>query len=100
MAAINKKNTKQINMETSFPGLHPSRLFDPLMAPRLPGRLNAVLAARMLGFQTHDIPVLIAAKLLEPLGKPVPNAPKYFAAVTLDALRSDPAWLDKASKTI
>ena len=76
------------------------KLFDPLVAPRLPGRLNSELAARLLGFQKHDIPVLIAAKLLEPLGKPVPNAPKYFAAVSLEVLRSDPAWLDKAAKSI
>ena len=99
MATTNKQQ-KQTNMETSFPALHPNRLFDPLTSYRLPGRLNAVQAARLLGFQTHDIPVLITARLLEPLGKPVPNAPKYFAAVALDVLRSDPAWLDKATKSI
>jgi hypothetical protein len=63
--------------------------FDPLTTHRLSGRLNAEQAAFLLGFQSHDIPVLARAKLLEPLGKPVPNAPKYFAAVVLDELRSD-----------
>jgi hypothetical protein len=48
---------------------------------RLPGRLNTTEAAVLLGFQEHDIPVLIAGKLLTPLGRPAPNAPKYFAAV-------------------
>ena len=45
------------------------------------GRIDAAEAARILGFQEHDIPVLINSRLLKPLGKPVPNARKYFAAV-------------------
>jgi hypothetical protein len=67
---------------------------------RLPGRLDARQTACLLGFQPHDIPVLITSKLLQPLGKPVPNAPKYFAACVLEELRVNPDWLDKASRTI
>ena len=39
---------------------------------RLPGRLNATETAVLLGFQEHDIPALIAGKLLTPLGRPCP----------------------------
>ena len=67
---------------------------------RLPARLDARQAATILGFQPHDIPVLIAAKLLQPLGKPVPNAPKYFAVCVLEELRGNPDWLDRASRAV
>lgn len=67
---------------------------------RLPARLDGRQTASFLGFQPHDIPVLIAAKLLQPLGKPVANASKYFATCVLEELRSNPDWLDKASRTI
>ncbi len=77
-----------------------NKYFDPLTTSRLPGRLDSDHSARLLGFQAHDIPVLMAAKLLQPLGKPVPNAPKYFAASTLEELRSDTAWLDAATKAV
>ena len=45
---------------------------------RLPARLSTGKTAVLLGFQEHDIAPLIAAKLLAPLGKPAPNAPKVF----------------------
>src|SRR5580765_7500263 len=67
---------------------------------RLPARLDARQTASLLGFQSHDIAVLVAAKLLEPLGKPVPNAPKYFAACVLEELRGNPDWLDRASRAV
>jgi hypothetical protein len=67
---------------------------------RLPARLDARQTASILGFQAHDIPVLVTAKLLEPLGKPVPNAPKYFAACVLEELRCNPDWLDRASRAV
>src|ERR1043165_5163632 len=60
---------------------------------RLPGRLNTSEAALLLGFQEHDIALLMAAKLLVPLGKPAPNAPKYFAAVEIAERASDAKWL-------
>ncbi len=67
---------------------------------RLPARLDARQTASLLGFQAHDIPVLVAAKLLDPLGKPVPNAPKYFATCVLEELRCNPDWLDRASRAV
>jgi hypothetical protein len=65
-----------------------------------PARLDAEQAAWYLGFQPHDIPVLIAADLLRPLGRPQHNAVKYFAAVELEALRSDHKWLGKATDAV
>ena len=68
------------------------------MCRRLPGRVDVAAAAMLLGFREHDIPVLIAAKLLKPLGKPAPNAPKYFSAKHLIDLTEDEGWLDRATK--
>jgi len=48
---------------------------------RWPGRLDVVATAKLLGFAEHDIPILIAAGLLKPLGDPAANAPKWFAGV-------------------
>jgi hypothetical protein len=67
---------------------------------RLPARLDATQTAKLLGFQPHDIPVLMAAKLLKPLGRPAPNAPKYFAACEIDVLSTDRKWLDKATTEV
>jgi len=67
---------------------------------RLPGRLNTSEAALLLGFQEHDIALLIAAKLLEVLGKPAANAPKYFAAVQVVAHAEDPDWLAQTTKAL
>jgi hypothetical protein len=65
-----------------------------------PARLNAEEAAWYLGFQSHEIPILVAAKLLRPLGNPALNGCKYFAAEELDRLRIDASWLAKASDVI
>jgi len=47
----------------------------------VPARLTAEQAAIELGFATHDIPFLIATKLLKPLQKTERNSVKYFAAL-------------------
>jgi hypothetical protein len=62
-----------------------------------PGRLNNIEAAWYLGFAAHDIPVLIANKMLKPLGDPPPNGGRYFACSDLEPLRLNRKWLDKAS---
>jgi hypothetical protein len=67
---------------------------------RLPGRLNTSEAALLLGFQEYDITRLIAAKLLVPLGKPAPNAPKYFAAVEIAERASNSEWLSSATRLL
>ena len=46
---------------------------------QLPARLTAEQTAWVLNCQPHDVPVLIASKLLKPLGNPPPNSVKYLA---------------------
>jgi len=67
---------------------------------RLPARLTTGETAICLGFQEHDIAVLVAAKLLEPLGQPVANASKYFATIDVLALAGDRHWLARATKAV
>src|SRR5438309_10914228 len=67
---------------------------------RLPGRLNTSETALLLGVQEHDIPVLVAARLILPLGKPAANAPKYFASVEVAANAENPQWLAEATKAL
>ena len=65
-----------------------------------PARLGINEAAWLLGFNEHDIPVLVSGGLLKPLGRPTTTGSKYFAAVELQNLRTDPRWLAKASDAI
>jgi hypothetical protein len=67
---------------------------------RLPARLSTGEASAILGFQEHDIAPLIVAKLLNPLGKPAPNAPKYFASVDILAAAQDREWLSQATRSL
>lgn len=67
---------------------------------RLPGRLTAEQAAWVINCQAHDIPVLVAARLLKPLGNAPPNSVKYFATAELIELMGDRAWLAKVTNTV
>jgi hypothetical protein len=67
---------------------------------RLPARLNTTETSILLGVQEHDIPVLIGAKLLFPLGKPAANSPKYFAAVQIVERAADWKWLSQATRAL
>lgn len=67
---------------------------------RLPARLTAAQAAELLGFMEHDLPVLMRAKLLKPLGEPAPNGHKFFSVAELQPLMDNHAWLDKATKAV
>ena len=71
-----------------------------LYAERLPGRLNAEQAAALLGFQAHDIPILVKKGLLKPLGGGPKNCVKYFSSVAIELNRLDEPWLNKATKAI
>ena len=67
----------------------------------LPARLNAEQTAQFLGFQAHDLTILMAAGLLRPLGvRPAANSPKYFATVELQRLRDETKWLSKATDAV
>jgi hypothetical protein len=67
---------------------------------RLPARLTAEQAAWVLNCQPHDVPALVAAKLLKPLGNPAANAVKFFATADLLESIQDRAWLIKATNII
>jgi hypothetical protein len=68
--------------------------------PAATGRIDAAAVAKILGFQEHDIPVLVSEGLLKPLGKPTANARKYFAAVYVLELANDSKWLWKATQVV
>jgi hypothetical protein len=69
-------------------------------AKDLPARLLAAQVAKLLNCSTDDVGILVSAGKLRPLGRPNPNAVKFFNAVELIALLADPDWLDDATKTI
>jgi hypothetical protein len=66
----------------------------------IPGRLDATQTAWFLGFEPHEIPILVAASLLKPLGHPPRNGTKFFATEALEQFRRDEKWLARASDTI
>ena len=67
---------------------------------QLPARLTAEQAGWVLNCQAHDIPALVNARLLKPLGNPAQNGAKYFAATDVLETAKDRAWLVKMSNTI
>jgi len=67
---------------------------------RLPARLTAEQTAWVLNCQPHDVPVLVAAHLLKPLGNPPPNSVKYFATADVLAWMADRAWLAKVTNAV
>src|SRR5579885_1618619 len=79
-----------------------SRIRDMFTEPNclIPARLDATQTAGLLGFQEHDIPVLVYHRMLEPLGKPAPNSRKYFARIQIMVLADNPAWLSKATNLL
>jgi len=67
---------------------------------QLPARLTAEQAAWVLNCQAHDVPVLVATKLLKPLGNPPPNGIKFFATSDLLELTKDRNWLTRVTLAI
>jgi hypothetical protein len=66
----------------------------------LPARLTAEQTGWVLNCQPHDIPALVAARLLKPLGNPAQNGTKYFATVDILETLKDRSWLAKLTNTI
>jgi hypothetical protein len=56
--------------------------------------------AKLLNCTPEDVAILVSTGKLRALGKPKPNAVKFFSAVELIALLADREWLDDATKTI
>ena len=67
---------------------------------QLPARLTAEQAAWVLNCQPHDVPVLVAARLLKPLGNPSPYNVKFFAASELLEQVRDRTWLAKVTNAL
>ena len=68
---------------------------------RLPARLDSAQAAELLGFQEHDVPVLVRARLLHYLGKDLnSNSRKFFSSAELQGLANNREWLAKATQAI
>src|ERR1035438_9848012 len=67
---------------------------------QLPARLTAEQAAWVLNCQPHDMPILVAARLLKPLGNPPPNGIKFFAAAEVLELVKDRSWLVKVTNAV
>jgi hypothetical protein len=67
---------------------------------RLPAWLTAEQVAWVLNCQPHDIPTLVAARLLKPLGNPPPSSVKYFAAAELLEQMNHRTWLAKVTNAL
>ena len=67
---------------------------------QLPARLGVNRIAVLLGFGESDIPILIAGGLLKPLGRPAPNAPKFFARVEIERCAENVDWLNQATRSV
>ena len=66
----------------------------------MPARLTAEQAAWLLNCQAHDIPALVAAKLLKPLANPAANSVKFFATADLLEQIQDRNWLVRVTTAI
>ena len=65
-----------------------------------PARLDSEQAAWLIGCQPHNIPALVAAKQLKPLGNAPPNAVKYFCTAEILELCQDRNWLARVTTAI
>jgi len=71
-----------------------------MLLGQLPARLTAEQAGWVLNCQPHDVPVLVAARLLKPLGNPAPNSIKFFAATDVIELAKDRNWLMRMTNAV
>lgn len=67
---------------------------------QLPARLTVEQTAWVLNCQQHDVPILVASRLLKPLGNPPPNGIKFFATADVLDLTKDRSWLVKITMAI
>jgi hypothetical protein len=71
-----------------------------MLMGQLPARLTAEQTAWVLNCQSHDVPVLVSARLLKPLGNPAANSIKFFAAADVLEQSKDRNWLVRATHAI
>jgi hypothetical protein len=65
-----------------------------------PARLTAEQAAVLLNFQPWDVRILVATRLLKPLGNPLPNSVKYFSVLEVLEQVKDRTWLSKVTNAL
>ena len=68
--------------------------------PHRPACVGMEEAAGIFGWPNYYLPFLVRAGHLKPLGKPAPNARKWFATVEIERMCGDPGWLDKAIRIV
>ena len=66
----------------------------------LPAILSQQETAWYLGFRRHNIPRLVEAGVISPLGRPKPNSVKLFALADLERVRTDPKKLSRAVDSV
>jgi hypothetical protein len=71
-----------------------------MLMGQLPARLTAEQTAWALNCQSHDVPVLVSARLLKPLGNPAANSIKFFATADVLEQSKDRNWLVRATQSI
>lgn len=67
------------------------------LASRAPGRMTVDQVAWAINCQPTDIRILVAGRLLKPLGQPQPNSVKYFATQEVLDLVKDRDWLHRVT---
>src|SRR5512137_1859318 len=65
-----------------------------------PARLTSEQVAWLIGCQPHNIPALVAAKQLKPLGPAPVNAVKYFCTAEVLELCRDRNWLARVTTAV
>ena len=73
---------------------------DKQLCSNRPACVSMEEAAAIFGWPNYYLPFLVRAGHLKPLGKPAPNARKWFATVEIERMSGDPDWLDKAVRIV
>jgi hypothetical protein len=67
---------------------------------QVPARLSAEQTAWVLNCQPHDVPILVAARLLKPLGNAPQNSVKFFATREVMEKAQDAGWLSRVTNAL
>ena len=92
---VNGHTSNGVRRPDDKPVLIAAHARDLLNLRRLPAMLTIPQTAVLLNRGEHDIPVLVRAGLLKPLGDPPPNAVKFFATVEVLELADNRQSLDR-----
>jgi hypothetical protein len=71
-----------------------------LLRERYPVCLTKEMVAKVLGIATHNIPTLVRAGLLRPLGRPGRYCVKFFSRQALAENMANEEWLGKIVNAI